>query len=549
MTHPLSRDALHKLAVDLHSRILNRQDLLGCSAISYLRFSSTPQELGTSIVRQNEVLDRIVDYFELVRDRQMEDRGFSASKRRHENYGQLGVLLKMVADGEITPSHPVVLIIEATDRLFRSGMFDVFPVLRTLIREGGMIMVTGDMTIWNEAAINSPLVHKLIAELNAARDYATRLGQLARGAHAEKRRMMEALMDDPTAKRPMLAGRPPAWIIREVETGVHRLHPIHAETVRLIFRLYISGHSTNQIAVKLNRDGVPILGDKQRAGHRLLEWRATKISDILRDESVLGLVQPHHTVNSKRVAVGQKVKLYPPAIEAAEWMAAQEMLDARGFALRGRKGNIANLFTGRVVCHCGGTMRVDTGGGETKQRIRKFQCNRYVEGRTCEDSTRYDVPLWEPLIVDKIIERSLLVPRSRGNGHAKTAEDASAAVRLEIQQTKDEVAFLEPRAPKSPTAAERYDQACLRLDALRAREGELVIEAQSTQSSVSRAVEVHRFMQEVRGPALRGDRDARERLRGLLSKIDFKVVFGGTIPGGIDLTIGEWCDTFGDQGG
>jgi hypothetical protein len=86
---------------------------------------------------------------------------------------------------------------------------------------------------------------------------------------------------------------------------------------------------------------------------------------------------------------------------------------------------------------------------------------------------------------------------------------------------------------------------CERRDVLLKTADTLALEAQAAQSSTTRHPEVHRFMQDVRGPALRGDRDARERLRGLLSKIDFKVVFG-TIPHGITLTVGDWSDTFPD---
>jgi DNA invertase Pin-like site-specific DNA recombinase len=537
MTHP------QPPAVLLHARELSRDDLIGLPYISYLRFSSKPQEKGTSIDRQYQVLERIVSHYELVRDGTLEDRGLSASKNHHRDKGQLGVLLKMISDGEITPARPVVLTIEATDRLFRSGNFDAMDVLRDLIRKGGMILVTGDLSIWNDYTINNSMKNiKLVVEINIAREYAVRLGDMARGAHAGKRKMMEALMDNPDGPKPQLAGRPPAWIVRE--DGVCTLHPIHAETVRLIFRLYIFGHSTNQIARQLNRDGVPILGDKPKADHVYLEWSSNKIGAILRDRSVLGLVQPHHMVNGKRIAIGAERKVYDAAIDASDWLMVQEMLNARGCALRGRKGTLANLFTSRIFCgDCGGSMRVDTGaGGPGRHRVRKFQCTRYVGGRTCQHDTRYPVPEWEAVIVDQIIERSRLVPKNPGKDQSKAAEQL-AAVQIEIQQLDEQIAFVEPKIAKSATIAERWESMCERRDALRAMMDTLALEAQAAQSSTTRHMEVHRFMQDVRGPALRGDQDARERLRGLLSKIDYKVVFGGEISG-ITMTVGDWSDSF-----
>jgi hypothetical protein len=92
------------------------------------------------------VLDLIVSHFQLVREADLEDRGFSAIKNKHVEFGQLGVLLQMIRDGIISPARPIVLNIEQIDRLFRRGQFDAFDVLRQLIRDGGMILVTGDMS-------------------------------------------------------------------------------------------------------------------------------------------------------------------------------------------------------------------------------------------------------------------------------------------------------------------------------------------------------------------------------------------------------------------
>ena len=76
-----------------------------------------------------------------------------------------------------------VLAIEATDRLFRENMFDAFDLLKRLIVTGGMVIITGDLTEWDVASINSNLAHKLVAELNAARAYSERLSDYATGAH------------------------------------------------------------------------------------------------------------------------------------------------------------------------------------------------------------------------------------------------------------------------------------------------------------------------------------------------------------------------------
>ncbi len=308
--------------------------------------------------------------------------------------------------------------------------------------------------------------------------------------------------------------------------------------MRLIFKLYRSGLSTKQIAYKLNADGVPVLGDKLRERRMYSDWRACNVGALLRNELVLGLVQPHHMVNGERVAVGAKVKLYPAAITADDWLAVQEMLGSRT-QLRGRKGTVPNLFTSKVFCgRCTAAMRVTTGGGEPRQ---KFQCSAYLEGRSCHDATRYPVPAWERLILTQIIERSQLAPRTKGDQNH--AADALAEARLEMDQLTEQIAFIEPRIARSATMAERWERLCEQLDALRATADNLALEAAATQSSSTRHEEVFVFMHKLVGPALRGDRDSREQLRGLLSRVDFKVTFGGMIKG-IDLTVGDWSDSY-----
>jgi hypothetical protein len=217
------------------------------------------------------------------------------------------------------------------------------------------------------------------------------------------------------------------------------------------------------------------------------------------------------------------------------------MLDARTKKLRGRKGSVANLFTGHIFCAvCGGAMRVDTGGARNKNRIRKFQCARYVESKLCDHAIKYPVRKVEPIVIDAVIERSHLVPRKQGNGSG-VAE--LAALQVEIQGLSESIAVIEPKIGKSATMAERWEAMCIQLDGLRSRADKLTIEQHAAQSSNTRWSEVFTFMKTLRNPALGGDLGARERLRGLLSRVEFKIVCG-SIPGGIDLTIGDWSDTY-----
>jgi hypothetical protein len=84
-------------------------------------------------------------------------------------------------------------------------------------------------------------------------------------------------------------------------------------------------------------------------------------------------MQPCKRDGDKHIPVGQKVKLYPAAIEPDIWIKVRAALESRRSGLRGRRGkDVANLFTHHLFCKsCGGRLRVDTGGGIWKARRRR----------------------------------------------------------------------------------------------------------------------------------------------------------------------------------
>jgi len=83
----------------MHLVHITPADLIGPLVISYLRFSSSPQEKGTSIDRQQETLDRIIAHYQLVLDHSLTDRALSALKGRHRTRGKVADLLAAIDKG------------------------------------------------------------------------------------------------------------------------------------------------------------------------------------------------------------------------------------------------------------------------------------------------------------------------------------------------------------------------------------------------------------------------------------------------------------------
>ncbi|SDC74064.1 recombinase family protein [Belnapia rosea] len=526
----------HSAFNDGPRRRLTRDDLLGSVSISYLRFSSSgqdPKRGGSTIDRQVEVRDDLVDYFQLKLDRTLEDRALSASKGHHRKRGNLAVLLEASRRGDFLHTR-TVLIIEAMDRLFREGIIDVMPILSEMIKMG-LVIVTGDRTIWCEASINGSENHKLIAEINAAKLYAERLAEFARGAHKKRRSRIVAVAEDQSAAIPELNGRSPGWLIKRDKIGAdglwHDLHPEHSATLRCIFEMCAAGDPVKQIAATFNREGVPTMPWTSRVEG---EWRAARVGAILRDRKTLGFYRPMQWQDGKRVYVGPEVKAYPQAIDAGLWLAAKNVLDGRTMLI-GRKGvDVPMLFSRHAFCRtCGAAMRCET-GGRPKQGVkpRNLVCARYLESRTCTDGQRYDLNHFEVPILYSIIELTGLVPKTITD-EGRLVGDL-AALQVEIERQKETLRDLAPSI--RPSTAFLLDEATDRLEAMQKRANELELEIEAATAGNSSLKDTFEFLRSLVGPASRGDVEARERLRSLLIKIPYRIT--GTPTGGIAVEAG-----------
>jgi hypothetical protein len=505
------------------------RSLKGRHAISYFRFSSSPQESGDTIRRQEATLRYIARHFGLIIDQKLIDRAKSGSRGQNRLRGQLGDLLKAVHAG--TVPRGTVLIVESFSRLSREGTLDVFSsILKPLISDAGLIIVDGKLRIWDEAAINSHEVHALIGEIIAAREYAEGLSFYAQSAHERRRERFAKdaiVLGDGWTEGPLTNSLPPAWIVRETmpdRRARYRLHPVCTAVVRLIFDLCVAGNSAIQIAAYLNSHGHPTFDAGKRTAD---EWRATRVSMILRSEMVCGWYQSFKRNGSSRVAIGERVRLYPAAIDDATWYAVREALAVRRSGLRGRRGKtFPNLFTGKLVCKtCKKPMRVVVSnskdlGENGMPRRRYYQCASYHDARGCSDDDRYDANHWEPRLLH-LLSTSFQPVRRKSDA---TTRKKIGQLKRDVADRDTAIAALRPKIGSSATRMRDYDVLTDERDALLKVIAQLEAKQAVEDSPDDRHAELEAFLRDMMIPALQGDVDVRERLRSLLSRIDFKVI-------------------------
>jgi DNA invertase Pin-like site-specific DNA recombinase len=310
---------------------------------SYLRFSRPEQMKGDSQRRQlaettawvktnGHTLDTSLD---------LRDLGVSAFRGKNAEEGALADFLEAVELGRVKPGS--ILAIESFDRLSRQGIDDAHQLFRRILKAGVEIktFVPGDF--FTAADLNNPV--KMIVALTV----------MAR-AHEESATKSSRLREAWTAKRDKigqrkLTGRCPEWLcpVRQGGEGrIVRFDPIpeRVATVLTIYRMALDGLGYVAIAKALNADQVPTLG---RGKSQSKFWSISSVRKVLKNRSVLGEYQPHRLQDSRRVAVGEPIPDYFPAIVGErDFYAVQKHLEERR-SQPGRHGKgVANLFTGLV---------------------------------------------------------------------------------------------------------------------------------------------------------------------------------------------------------
>ena len=136
----------------------------------------------------------------------------------------------------------------------------------------------------------------------------------------------------------------PGWI----DPDTFKLNE-HAETVRLIFKLLLSGESLHNIARHLQANNISSFSRRKDANG----FSVHSVRTILRSETTIGTLPASQ--RNDRPAIPN---YYEPAIDASTFNKAQEILD------KNRKGRTPasdnpltiNIFKGLFRCQCGASV-------------------------------------------------------------------------------------------------------------------------------------------------------------------------------------------------
>lgn len=162
-----------------------------------------------------------------------------------------------------------------------------------------------------------------------------------------------------------------------------------AQIVRFMYRQYLNGHSTTEIARELNERGIPTKTGKQ-------VWRASKVAYILRNEKYKGDSKYQKTYRESFVPFRQfknrgeedmyyAEQTHTSLIDAETFEAVQTLFAKRLETFGQCTTNTTYPLTGRIQCsECGSFFHRRQVSGSTK-----WACSKHIQDRQLCDSEYY----------------------------------------------------------------------------------------------------------------------------------------------------------------
>lgn len=327
--------------------------------ITYLRFSSKPQERGDSIRRQNALFEnwlkqnpdaQVVDTFE--------DEGQSAFHGKHLK-GAFGRMLQAIEDGKY-PSGQTVLLVESEDRLNRQKARKTENLVDLITGKGIEVICLASGKTYsaeNIDEIGTSIQLKLAAYIayKQSKDKSDKVSE----AWEERAKLAQE-------GKQQLTKMVPGWI----DPDTLKLNE-HALTVRTIFELLLAGESLHNIARYLQSNNIKAFSRRKDANG----FSVHSVRTILTSESTIGTLAA--SKHNSRPAIPD---YYAAAVDVSTFNKAREILS------KNRKGRTPasdnpvtiNLFKGLMRCKCGSSVH-PTGVKNTYQGV--YRCNQKVDGR------------------------------------------------------------------------------------------------------------------------------------------------------------------------
>lgn len=378
----------------------------------------------------------------------MVDRGLSGFHGAHRSKGAFGEFLEKVKNRQVPQDS--ILLVENIDRLGREPVLTAMETLIALLKHGITIQTLSPYDTFTTQSVNDGGFWRLVAHIQRAYEESKRKSDLAKANWRHKRKLAEQ-------EGHKLTARCPAWL--GFDKGEFVPIPEANKTINLIFKLKSDGFGKQSIERKLNQDAPW----KLKNG-----WRASYIQKILNSRAVIGEYQPHTIKDGKRVALGEPISNYFPAIVQPKIFHAVRQQARSNKGKGGRTGKATNVFQNLVRCgYCGGSM-VLMDKGEPPKGGKYLVCDNGRRGKKDDAGKKckaYSVQYFEfqETVLDnlsKLRPETVLPNRSEQAEQTKLLREAIAGLVGELNDIESKIKNFMSHAGKTDneSMAKRYEK-------------------------------------------------------------------------------------------
>ena len=314
-------------------------------------------------------------------DLELSDAARSAWKGDHvtTDDAALGKLLKMVETGELRP--PLMVIVEALDRLSRQNPWQAQSQLAGLVSRGIIVATTQDDRVYS---LDSGIGDIILSVVAMSRAHEESESKSQRVRQTKTARVLQAM-----ETKQVLHQNVPHWlVVPEAISPSNRLTrrvyevKLHAETVRVIYDMALY-HGATYITSWLIRN--------RQAFGRSGRWNTWYVRQILTSRAAIGHLETKSGIIEN---------IFPPVVPEELWLRVQAAMDARRGHGGAKAKSFVNVLAGFCRCaDCGGNMRVNANAATG---YRYYECKNHSSFHTCANRCRYRVDMVEKAMLANI---------------------------------------------------------------------------------------------------------------------------------------------------
>ena len=327
-------------------------------AIPYQRFSSLTQSKGSSLERQQAIIE---SWFKANPDIERSnlnpiDKAKSAYKGDHLKHG-FGLILESINSKVITEGD--FILVESIDRVGRLEPLEMISIITKIVEAGVSIVTLEDNNVYSKATLNSAMseLFVLVGKIQQAHQYSKNLSRRISASYESKRRIARQGGDIKIST--------PFWL-----NSSGKLIPDRADAIKDCINLYLKGRGSRAILIEL--------GDKYPD---LAEVHPTTLKRWFTNKALIG--DWHNK--------GEVIKsVFEPLIGVDKFY---ELRDAVNSRYRRMSPSTTYITSGILICaRCNKSYRYRTQKHKGNSII-YTNCSLYLKRGTCTNNKSFPYPV------------------------------------------------------------------------------------------------------------------------------------------------------------